>query len=290
MKKISLLLSFCAVSALMFCGCDNSGSTTTTIKDSAADNGATEAEVTEADEESVPDEGQDEGSVYYGFESFEFDLHAGDKTYTLDLGEIDMLPPYYDVFNDKIYVFCESLNGEASIAVIPPDDPESREIIELPDCPVKFDDVDSPIMQAENTIVGMSLGMTLYKYNWNDKTYAETEIQGGWGMVTDKEGNIYVLCNGADGKKNVQKFDLDLKPAYTVDVTDEKSFVDYIRVNEDDELTVYHYNIDEDRMDCDVIDKESGKVSETRENVIFDPEAHLKTSDGTEIWLEADAK
>ena len=274
MKKISLLLALCAVSALMLCGCESGESTTTTIKDSAADNGSSEAEVTEADEESVPDEGQDEGSVYYGFESFEFDLHAGDKTYTLDLGEIDMLPPYYDVFNDKIYVFCESLNGEASIAVIPPDDPESRQIIELP----------------ENTIVGMSLGMTLYKYNWNDKTYAETEIQGGWGMVTDKEGNIYVLCNGADGKKNVQKFDADLKPLYTVDVTKDESFVDYVHVNENDEFAVYHYNIDEDRMDCDVIDKESGKVSETRENVIFDPEAHLKTSDGTEIWLEADAK
>ena len=290
MKRITVILSLLAASVLMLCGCENNGSSTTTIKDSAADNGASEAEVTEADEESAPDENQSEDSVYYGFESFEFDLHAGDNKYTLDLGEIDMLPPYYDVFNDKIYVFCESLNGEASIAVIPTDDPESREIIELPDCPVKFDDVDPPIMQAENTIVGMSLGMTLYKYNWNDKTYAETEIQGGWGMTTDKEGNIYVLCNGADGKKNVQKFDADLKPVYTVDVTKDESFVDYVHVNEDDELTVYHYNIDEDRMDCDVIDKESGEVSETRENMIFDPEAPLKTSDGTEIWLEADAK
>ena len=290
MKKISLLLSLCAASVLMLCGCENSESSTTTIKDSAADNGASEAEVTEASEESVADENQSEDSVYYGFESFEFDLHAGDKTYTLDLGEIDMLPPYYDVFDDKLYVFCESLNGEASIAVIPPDDPESREIIELPDCPVKFDDVDPPIMQAENTIVGMSLGMTLYKYNWADKAYAETEIQGGWGMTTDKEGNIYVLCNGADGKKNVQKFDADLKHVYTADVTAEETFVDYINVDENDELAVYHYNIDEDRMDCDVIDKESGKITETRENVIFDPEAPLKTSDGTEIRLEADAK
>ena len=290
MKRISVILSFCAAAAVMLCGCENNGSSTTTIKDSAADNGASEAEVTEASDESASDEGSNEESVYYGFESFEFDLHAGDNKYTLDLGEIDMLPPYYDVFDDKLYVFCESLNGEASIAVIPPDDPESREVIELPDCPVKFDDVDPPVMQLENTIVGMSLGMTLYKYNWSDKAYAETEIQGGWGMVTDKDGNIYVLCNGADGKKNVQKFDVDLKSVYTVDVTDEKAFVDYIRVNENDELLIYHYNIDEDRMNCDVIDKESGKITETRENVIFDPQAHLKTSDGTEIWLEADAK
>jgi hypothetical protein len=43
-------------------------------------------------------------------------------------------------------------------------------------------------------------------------------------------------------------------------------------------------------MDCDVIDKETGKITEKRENIIFDPQAHLKTTDGTEIWLEADAK
>ena len=145
-------------------------------------------------------------------------------------------------------------------------------------------------MQAENTIVGMTLGMTLYKYNWAEGSYSEAEIQGGWGMATDKEGNIYVLCNGQDGKKNIQKFDADLKPVYTADVTAEETFVDYINVDENDELAVYHYNIEEDRMNCDVIDKESGKITETRENVIFDPEAPLKTSDGTEIWLEADAK
>ena len=290
MKRITVILSLLAASVLMLCGCENNGSSTTTIKDSAADNGASEAEVTEASDESASDEGSNEESVYYGFESFEFDLHAGDNKYTLDLGEIDMLPPYYDVYNDKIYVFCESLDGKASVAVISPEDPENREIIELPDCPVKFNDVDSPLMQAENTIVGMTLGMTLYKYNWNDKTYAETEIQGGWGMATDKEGNIYVLCNGQDGKKNIQKFDADLKPVYTADVTAEETFVDYINVDENDELAVYHYNIEEDRMNCDVIDKENGKITETRENVIFDPEAPLKTSDGTEIWLEADAK
>ncbi len=289
MKKISLLLAFCMTAAVMLCSCD-SGSTTTTINDSAADNGASGAEVTEADEESVPEYGENEDSVYYGFESFEFDLHAGENKYTLDIGEIDMLPPYYDVYNDKLYVFCESLDGKASIAVIPPEDPESREIIELPECPVKFDDVDPPMMQAENTVAGMSLGMTLYKYNWADNSYSETEIQGGWGMDIDKEGNIYVLCNGQDGKKNIQKFDADLKPVYTADVTNETAFVDYIRVDENDELAVYHYNIDEDRMDCDVIDKETGKISETRDNVIFEPEAHLKTSDGTEIWLEAETE
>ena len=109
-------------------------------------------------------------------------------------------------------------------------------------------------------------------------------------MATDKEGNVYVLCNGQDGKKNIQKFDADLKPVYTADVTAEETFVDYINVDENDELAVYHYNIEEDRMDCDVIDKETGKTAETRKNVIFDPEAHLKTSDGIEIWLEADAK
>ncbi len=290
MKRITVILSLLAASVLMLCGCENNGSSTTTIKDSAADNGASEAEVAEASDESASDEGANEESVYYGFESFEFDLHAGDNKYTLDLGEIDMLPPYYDVYNDKIYVFCESLDGKASVAVIPPEDPESREIIELPDCPVKFNDVDPPLMQAENTIVGMTLGMTLYKYNWAEGSYSEAEIQGGWGMATDKEGNIYVLCNGQDGKKNIQKFDADLKPVYTADVTAEETFVDYINVDENDELAVYHYNIEEDRMNCDVIDKENGKITETRENVIFDPEAPLKTSDGTEIWLEADAK
>ncbi len=288
MKKI-LILSFCAAAALMLSGCQKSGSTTTTISDSEADNGSS-AVVTETAENTEIDTDAADDPGYYGFESFEFDLNAGDKTYTLDLGRIDMLPPYYDVWNDKIYVFCESLDGEASIAVIPPEDPESREIIELPDCPVKFNDVDSPLMQAENTIAGMSLGMTLYKYNWADKTYSETEIQGGWEMDVDKDGCIYVLCNGQEGKKNVQKFDADLEPVYTIDVTDEDSFVDYLRIDENDELCVYHYNIDEDRMDCDVIDKETGKITEKRENIIFDPQAHLKTTDGTEIWLEADAK
>ena len=290
MKRISVLLSFCAAAAVMLCGCGNSGSTTTVINDSAADNGASGADATENAEATAADDGENEDSVFYGYKSFEFDLHAGDKTYKLDLGEIDMLPPYYDVYNDKIYVFCESLDGKASVAVIPPEDPENREIIELPDCPVKFNDVDPPLMQAENTIVGMTLGMTLYKYNWAEGSYSEAEIQGGWGMATDKEGNIYVLCNGQDGKKNIQKFDADLKPVYTADVTAEETFVDYINVDENDELAVYHYNIEEDRMDCDVIDKETGKTAETRENVIFDPEAHLKTSDGIEIWLEADAK